>query len=286
VERLQFFARLEANRFARGNGDFRARARVPADSRLPRFHVEYAESTKFDAITLLKSALHTFEHRFHGHFGLRLGNSGFVHNFVYDIQLDQRVPPSAAAVRKGDLKIQTHDKIRVKALSSETQTTQSQTPSVDASTFRRLCSRFATGITVLTVCDRDGSRHGMTANSFTSVSLDPPLVLVCIDLKTRILDYLTEGTACAINILTENQQDVSARFASPIDDRFEGVCCRPGAMQAPVLDDSLAVLECVVERLLEAGDHVIVLGRVIGGTVGEGHPLLYFGSAYRKLLPG
>lgn len=127
----------------------------------------------------------------------------------------------------------------------------------------------------------------MTANSFTSVSLEPPLVLICIDLKTRILDYLTEGAPCAINILTEDQQDISARFASPIDDRFEGVCCREGAAgRAPVIDGALAVLECIVERLLEAGDHVIVLGRVTYGTLGEGRPLLYFGSAYRKLLQG
>ena len=283
MQRLQFFARFKADSFTGWNGDFGAGARIASDSGFPGFHVEHAKATKFDAVALLQRALHAFEHRLYSHFSFRLSNAGLVDYFVNDIQLDQRVPPSAAAARKGDSKIQTHDKIRVKPLSSETTRQSRNDESVNPQEFRKLCSKFATGITVLTVHDRSGTRHGMTANSFTSVSLEPPLVLICVDLRTRILDYLTEGAGCAINILLETQQDVSARFASAVDDRFEGVCCGLAANGAPVIDGSLAVLECTVERLLEAGDHVIVLGRVTGGTVAEGEPLVYFGSAYRRL---
>ncbi len=155
---------------------------------------------------------------------------------------------------------------------------------IDPADFRRACGKFATGIAVLTARDRQGAPYGMTANSFTSVSLDPPLVLVCVDFRSRILEHLREGAAFAVNVLREDQEEISVRFAQSVDDRFDGVEWREGEKSAaPLLAAVLATIECVASRLVEAGDHAIVIGEVQRAAWGEGRPLLYFSSAYRKL---
>src|SRR5437763_15789047 len=94
--------------------------------------------------------------------------------------------------------------------------------------FRRVCGKYATGITILTVLDADGTPQGMTVNSFTSVSLSPPLILVCIDRQTAILSHFLAGTRFAINVLHENQKELSRRFAKSGFDRFLGVEWRRG----------------------------------------------------------
>src|SRR5579862_3717242 len=129
--------------------------------------------------------------------------------------------------------------------------------------FRRVCSKYATGITILTVLDARGAPQGMTVNSFTSVSLSPPLVLVCIDRQTSILSHFDMGTPFAINVLDEGQKELSNCFASSGRDRFEGVAWRPGVTGAPLFPETLATLECAVSQMVEAGDHVVVIGEAL-----------------------
>jgi flavin reductase (DIM6/NTAB) family NADH-FMN oxidoreductase RutF len=154
---------------------------------------------------------------------------------------------------------------------------------VDSNLFRSACSRFATGITVVTVLGPDGLPHGMTANSFTSVSLDPPLVLVCIDRKAAMLPRLEAATHFGINVLSEEQEPYSAHFARPGMDRFEGIQWFPGELGVPLLHNVLATYECAVSEVIEAGDHRIFIGEVRHLRCYDGHPLIYFGSRYRTL---
>jgi len=116
--------------------------------------------------------------------------------------------------------------------------------------FLRACAQFSTGVAIATVVDPGGSPHGMTVNSFTSVSLDPPLVLVCIDHKARIREHFLASEFFAINILRETQQDLSTHFARPSDDRFGIVDWFPGETAAPLIPNALATLECAtIQRL-------------------------------------
>lgn len=158
--------------------------------------------------------------------------------------------------------------------------------SIERQHFRRVCAKYATGITILTVLDPDGVAQGMTVNSFTSVSLEPPLILVCIDRRTSILRHFRLAARFAVNVLAEEHQPLSARFALSGLDRFEGVEWTRGHTGAPVLPDMLASLECAVVQMVDAGDHVVVIGEALHATWREGKPLLYFNSSYRKLQGG
>ena len=149
--------------------------------------------------------------------------------------------------------------------------------------FLRACAQFTTGVAITTVLDSSGAPHGMTVNSFTSVSLEPPLVLVCIDQKARIREHFLESEFFAINILRENQQSLSIRFARPGDDRFGAIEWYAGDTGVPLIPNALATLECVSVQRLETGDHTILIGEVVGAIRHEGRPLLYFSSSYRSL---
>ena len=149
--------------------------------------------------------------------------------------------------------------------------------------FRRACARWATGIAVVTLIDVSGVPHGMTVNSFTSVSLDPALVLVCIDHRAAILPYLAIAQSFAINILAEEQSELSSRFARKLEDRFENLNAVLGLHGAPMLSGALAVFECTVVQSIPAGDHQIAVAQVHAVHSGEGRPLLYFASGYRTL---
>ena len=152
--------------------------------------------------------------------------------------------------------------------------------------FLRACAQFCTGVAITTVLDSTGSPHGMTVNSFTSVSLQPPLVLVCIDRKARILAHLLQSEFFAINILRENQQSLSMRFARPGEDRFGTVEWYPGDTGMPLIPGALATLECTAFQQIESGDHTILIGEVVAAIRHEGRPLLYFSSSYRSLESG
>ncbi|HLK47263.1 MAG TPA: flavin reductase family protein [Bryobacteraceae bacterium] len=152
-----------------------------------------------------------------------------------------------------------------------------------ADEFRRTCARFPSGVTILTVFDAAGAPHGMTASSFTSVSLEPPLVLVCVDHRATVMAHLKQCEFFGINILAEGQHELSTRFSRRKEDRFEGIEWTGGRHGVPVIPDMLASFECSMHRLVDAGDHAIVLGEVLHAEHREGRPLVYFGSGYHRL---
>ena len=151
---------------------------------------------------------------------------------------------------------------------------------IDGPTFRQLLGRFATGVAVLTARDPDGTPHGMTANSLTSVSLEPPLILVCIDHDATMHALLSGGAAFAVNVLEAHQETLSRRFAGDHEDRFDGIGYRLSPRGLVLLDGALAHLECVAWARHEAGDHTIVIGRVVDGAARDGRPLLYYRGGY------
>lgn len=153
-------------------------------------------------------------------------------------------------------------------------------PSITPDLFRRACGQFPTGVAIITAFD--GKPHGLTVNSFTSVSLVPPLVLFCIDRDAQIIDVFRRSTHFAVNILASGQQRLSNAFATVMGDRFDGVGWRHGVESLPLLEGALAWLECRLVRVWTAGDHEIFVGEAIGAEVAAGEPLVYQ-SGYRRL---
>ncbi len=158
-----------------------------------------------------------------------------------------------------------------------------KTSPIGRDAFRRICSKFATGVAVATVIDAEGAPHGLTVNSFTSVSCDPPLVLICIDYNATALPLFRAARHFGINILSEKQRDVSVRFAERGHDRFNGTPWFPGTTGVPLLPEALASLECEVTQVVEAGDHAVFIAGLVGARVSDGRPLLYFDSGYRSI---
>jgi len=149
--------------------------------------------------------------------------------------------------------------------------------------FRTALRSFAAGVTVVTTRDREGRPSGMTASAFTSVSLDPPLVLVCVDhTATAYPDFRAHGWF-AVNVLRREQEALSRRFAESGGEKFRGVPCHEGKTGLPLLDGALATLECRVVETHEAGDHTIFVGEVEAASVGGGRPLVYFHGGYHSL---
>jgi flavin reductase (DIM6/NTAB) family NADH-FMN oxidoreductase RutF len=155
--------------------------------------------------------------------------------------------------------------------------------------FRRAMGCFATGVTVITV-DYEGEVQGMTANAFTAVSLDPLLVLVCVDHKARTHAHLRTRKRFGINVLAEQQRAVSEHYSQP-DRRPARAEQDAGARfdrtqhGTPMLRGGLAYLECVLQSAQDAGDHTIFIAEVEEVVVREGQPLLYFQSGYRAMGP-
>ena len=150
--------------------------------------------------------------------------------------------------------------------------------------FRQVMGNFATGITVVTTRDANGEPYGLTVNSFTSVSLNPTLVLVCLDNKLSGLQSFKDSKHFGVSILSEHQEDVSRMFAKkdferPLNVYFEG------KLGMPLLRNSLAVMECKVVNVYESGDHHIFIGEVQTAEVIEPHhPLMYHRGKYQRLL--
>jgi flavin reductase (DIM6/NTAB) family NADH-FMN oxidoreductase RutF len=155
---------------------------------------------------------------------------------------------------------------------------------LDPDTFRSVLGRFATGVTVVTVRDEHGRDYGMTVNAFGSVSLVPPLVLVCIERVASTHDPLMTASHFAVNILAAHQEPISRRF-SGVDEqkRFDGIGYSRGITGAALLDDVLAHLEC--RRVVEhpGGDHTIVIGEVEMAAAYSERPLLYYRGGYAQL---
>jgi len=159
--------------------------------------------------------------------------------------------------------------------------------SLNASEFRKAMGGFATGVTIITV-DLEGEVHGMTANAFTSVSLDPMLVLVCVDASTRTHTHLHAKKRFGINVLCEDQRAISEYYARP-DRTHEHAETEAGArfdrtkQGTPMLHGSLAYLECRLRSAEDAGDHTIFIAEVEDVVVRDGQPLLFFRGKYRKV---
>lgn len=146
--------------------------------------------------------------------------------------------------------------------------------------FRNALSRFPSGVTVVTTKDADGNHHGITVSAFCSVSLVPPMVLICIEKSTASHDSFTESGVFVVNFLDESQRGLSERFAAPAEDKFRDVEFHPGIAGVPVLINALASIDCRLKHAYDGGDHTIFVGEVENVTIGEGHPLVYFHHTY------
>jgi len=154
---------------------------------------------------------------------------------------------------------------------------------VDETTFRHVLGHWATGVSVVTACI-DGACTGLTVNAFSSLSLDPPLVLICIDRKTGSHELLSAATSFAVNMLDERSEYLSRQFAGHMPDKFAGIAYHFGVTGAPVLDGALAVVECRIVDSLPGGDHTIFVGEVVAAVANDDRrPLLYFRGGYRQI---
>lgn len=151
--------------------------------------------------------------------------------------------------------------------------------------FRRALGNFATGVIVVTAQDDDGNKVGMTANSFTSVSLDPPLILWCVDKRANSYSVFHQAQYFAVNVLAADQIHISNNFARYKEDRFSGVPHQEGIGKSLLIDDVSAQFECELIEEIDAGDHIILLGKVLSFKDFGRAPLLYHQGAYSALFP-
>lgn len=159
--------------------------------------------------------------------------------------------------------------------------TSRERDAVDSASLRSVLSRFATGVTVVTARLPDGP-VGLTANAFTSVSLDPPLILVCLSRASRSGRAIRQAPAFAVSVLQRGQLSTCRSFAAPSGDRFADVPTHRARTGAPIVSGSLAYLDCRLHRVLSGGDHVIVLGEVLEADVlNDAEPLVFFRGSYR-----
>lgn len=152
--------------------------------------------------------------------------------------------------------------------------------SVTPDIFRSALSRFASGVTVVTTKDASGNPHGITVSAFCSVSLDPPMVLICIEKTTGSHYAFPESGRFVVNVLSEGQKHISERFASQLDEKFGAIEMTVNVDGIPLLSGCLATLECRVRHAFDGGDHSIFVGEVENATVADGDPLVYFRSNY------
>jgi flavin reductase (DIM6/NTAB) family NADH-FMN oxidoreductase RutF len=159
---------------------------------------------------------------------------------------------------------------------------------MDSRAFRDALGCFPTGVAVVTAGQADQDQHiGITVNSFTSVSLDPPMVLWCMDRRSYRHDIFAQATGFTVSVLGTGHKDVSARLAKPGEHSLDGIALLETELGPPALADSLAVFECATEQKLEAGDHTIFLGRVLRfSRPSESAPLVFFRGRYNALEPG
>jgi flavin reductase (DIM6/NTAB) family NADH-FMN oxidoreductase RutF len=153
---------------------------------------------------------------------------------------------------------------------------------IDDALFKRAMSHFASGVTVVTT-EHDGKPYGMTVASFASLSLHPPLVLVCIEKSVKSHDAIAAAGRFGVSILGAAQADVSGRFASKSDDKFSGMSVTRGELGVPLIDGAICALECNVSAQLPGGDHTIFVGEVLHAQTADGAPLVYFKSGYREI---
>jgi 3-hydroxy-9,10-secoandrosta-1,3,5(10)-triene-9,17-dione monooxygenase reductase component len=154
---------------------------------------------------------------------------------------------------------------------------------IDSQELRRILGHFATGVTVITTRDDTGSPCGLTANAFTSLSLNPPLILICVDKGAQCYSCFVESNVFTVNFLHEDQEEISRRFATKGADKFAGLTWHEGAHGAAVLDGAIGHLECKIVQSYEGGDHTIVVGEVLSGVASHDRPLLFFRGKYHRM---
>ena len=154
----------------------------------------------------------------------------------------------------------------------------------DPRQFRSALSCFATGVTIVTCLGEDGAPHGVTVNSFSSVSLSPPLIIFSLDLETRSLPSFQASAGFSVNVLASSQTSLSQKFAETGIEKWDDVTWHKGETGAPVLEGVIACLDCLPEAAYPGGDHLIFVGRVENCEVKEGDaPLLFYKGAYREV---
>jgi len=154
---------------------------------------------------------------------------------------------------------------------------------IDPRLMRRAMGQFATGVTVITSVTGQGRPVGCTVSAFSSLSLDPPLVLVCIGKDRSMHPVLTAGPGFVVNVLAAGQQAIASAFARPASDRFAGLRVQEGRHDIPLIDGAIARIQCDLHSVLDGGDHAIVVGRVRQVNLRDGEPLLYSQGAFLEL---
>jgi flavin reductase (DIM6/NTAB) family NADH-FMN oxidoreductase RutF len=149
--------------------------------------------------------------------------------------------------------------------------------------FKASLGRFASGVTVVTTKDNDGNLHGLTVSAFSSVSMNPPLILICIHKNTGSYSSFEESKAFVVNILEESQQNISNHFASHLDDKFSGQNYELNENGLPILADCLVNLECSLKNSYYGGDHTIFVGQIEKAKIADGKPLIYWLGKYRQI---
>jgi flavin reductase (DIM6/NTAB) family NADH-FMN oxidoreductase RutF len=156
---------------------------------------------------------------------------------------------------------------------------------LDTSEFRRILGHWSTGVAVVATLDAAGAPRGLTANAVASVSLEPPLVLACVERVADSHDAIEQAGFFAISILSADDESVARRFAGDGSTKFDHLAWHAGPTGAPILDDALAWVDCHTHQLCDGGDHTIFIGAVVAGDAREGQPLLYYRGGYAGLVP-
>ena len=154
---------------------------------------------------------------------------------------------------------------------------------IDKNELRRVMGHFATGVTVITTRDDKGNPYGLTANAVSSVSLVPPLILICVDKKCDTYPYFAASKVFVVNVLSEGQERISRTFATTGIEKFDGIGYQKSELGCALLDDAVGHLECKIVNEVDAGDHTIYVGEVNSAAAEDVRPLVFFRGGYRKL---
>ena len=154
---------------------------------------------------------------------------------------------------------------------------------IDSRELRNILGHFITGVTVITTKDADGKPFGLTANAFSSLSLDPPLILICVDKKVDCYACFEQSKVFVVNFLHEEQEHLSKQFATKGIEKFAGLEVRYGRSGAPILEGAIGYIECKLAHIYEGGDHTIYVGEVLHAAASGERPLLFFKGKYYRL---
>lgn len=157
---------------------------------------------------------------------------------------------------------------------------------VESAEFRRILGHWATGVAIISTLTEQGEPRGLTANAVASVSLDPPLVLACVERGADTHGSIRAAGFFAISILPQSAETTARRFATDdAEGKFGGIAWRSEQTGAPILDEALAWVDCRLHAAHEAGDHTIFVGEVLAGDAAEGEPLVFYRGGYNRLVP-